>query len=280
MKTKLLLITSLMLSFILTACIELEGGVVSCDYLDATFSTAPVIGANGQFRVETLTITVETEDGTILVKATESMVTNGSTYSFRFPYSQSVPGGTLLTVKAVGYNYNQTFACSENIVAVDTTAITSQIYDPQGDADSDGVINSLDNCLLLANPGQENGWGSPAGDACDMDYYDSKTGVKTFQQLDGTFHIHGACRFANNRTECPVVGAIPPSNLDPAASPQRFQTADSSGWYVDVYFLGELPNNQHLYQINIYNEEGVLQDDHQEVIVNADGVAIWRARPR
>ncbi|MFH1811638.1 MAG: invasin domain 3-containing protein [Pseudomonadota bacterium] len=43
------------------------------------------------------------------------------------------------------------------------------------DEDADGIVNRLDNCWLIPNPGQENGDADRAGDVCDLD--DDNDGV-------------------------------------------------------------------------------------------------------
>jgi hypothetical protein len=49
----------------------------------------------------------------------------------------------------------------------DTFQFMDASGDPNGDADGDGVKNSVDNCPTVANAGQENEDGDPFGDACD-----------------------------------------------------------------------------------------------------------------
>jgi hypothetical protein len=47
------------------------------------------------------------------------------------------------------------------------------------DADGDGVCDDVDNCPAAANPGQENTFGGPAGDACEHDLNVVKLKIKT-----------------------------------------------------------------------------------------------------
>jgi hypothetical protein len=159
-------------------------------------------------------------------------------------------------------------------ILLESNAVCGQSFGADGDSDGDGVINSLDNCPLIANPSQEDGWGGKAGDICEQPY-DNGNGVKIFQQKDNAFNVHANCRTINGRTECPMIASIPPSQLLAQAGPQRFQSTNAEGWYVEVYYLGQ-ENGQAVYQVNVYAANGTLQDDHLEILLAADGSISWR----
>ena len=59
--------------------------------------------------------------------------------------------------------------------------------DKPADADGDGVPDSRDNCLSVANPGQQNNDGDVHGDACDAD-----------DDNDGILDIKDNCDFVAN----------------------------------------------------------------------------------
>jgi hypothetical protein len=62
----------------------------------------------------------------------------------------------------------------------DGRGVASDAYNPYGDDDGDGIINSLDNCPEVPNPGQENEDGDAWGDVCDLcPAYASTTQVDT-----------------------------------------------------------------------------------------------------
>lgn len=149
--------------------------------------------------------------------------------------------------------------------------------DPLGDQDNDGVLNKDDNCIFVPNPGQEDGWGTAAGDLCDEGaIYDTGKQIKAFQQKSGVFHIHGACFVRESKTECPVIAIFDPIKLQRTANGQRFTTNEAAGWYVDVYYRATDSAGNAIFQINSYGD-GALIDDLLEIVVR-DGNSIWRRR--
>jgi hypothetical protein len=52
------------------------------------------------------------------------------------------------------------------------------------DADGDGVTDSTDNCPFDYNPGQENTYGGPSGDACETDPDPDRDGLSTIDETE------------------------------------------------------------------------------------------------
>jgi hypothetical protein len=210
------------------------------------------------------TITALLMDGTFLGQVTVTVPNDGASRTYSVPFNQAQTDGTRIQL-----------ILGANGTTYETTCSRAFIPDPFGDVDGDGVVNSQDNCVSLLNPGQEDGWGSALGDACDNSLYDSQTGVKAFQQKDNSFNIFGNCRPVGNRTECAFIANFNPANLSQSPGPQRFQSDESEGWYVEVYYLGQ-ENGQAVYQVNVYDATGTLQDDNLEILLVADGAVSWR----
>jgi hypothetical protein len=174
------------------------------------------------------------------------------------------------------------------------------------DLDSDGLPGGSDNCPTVANPDQANGWGSPLGDACDSDLYDNGRGVKTFQiwrngVKSPLFEVYANC---TGRT-CERIALLDFSSLPPRvstsqgevgsqdqaacaallafadlqnptllAAQQECQRANGGGggWYVEVFDQGN-----GIWQVNVYDPAGVLQDDLLEVALG-EGAVRWQVR--
>ena len=141
---------------------------------------------------------------------------------------------------------------------------------PNGDADGDGVPDDLDNCPSVFNPGQEDGWGSDAGDACDIEWYDrTGLGLSGFEQKDGTYHLHGNCTFlADGAAVCPIIARFDPRLFSTEDIAVEFTTPEAGGWTVWVFYLHS-NRGADVYQVNIY-DNGVLVDDTLEIHVSGD----------
>lgn len=147
--------------------------------------------------------------------------------------------------------------------------------DPSEDVDGDGIIAG-DNCPTVYNPGQEDGWGSAQGDACDQDWY-NRAGIQVqgFVQKDGSFNLHGNCVFfSDGAASCPVIASFDPDTFTPASMPQAVTTDTANGWSVWVYFLYSA-DGVDVYQVNTYRsavpQPDTLIDDRLEIHVNGSG---------
>jgi hypothetical protein len=167
-------------------------------------------------------------------------------------YFDAVPQGTELAVRLQeGYApLTASYSCS----GVDSPNIIA----PENDADGDGVLNGVDNCIFVHNRDQANGWGGPAGDACDTLYYDSGRGYKVFPRVDKTVEVFGDCA----ESKCRLIGTINQRPLRALAQGEytHFQTSQSL-WSVDVYFMAPEADGARLYQVNVYDANGTLLDD-------------------
>ena len=138
---------------------------------------------------------------------------------------------------------------------------------PYSDSDDDGIPNSRDNCPAAFNPGQEDGWGSAAGDECDTDWYNN-TG---FEQKDGSYHLHGNCTYmADGAPRCPVIGNFDPATLTPDTPVLDVTTVEAGTWSVVVHYLHS-NNGYPVYQVNVYStnppQPDTLVDDRLELHV-------------
>ena len=149
------------------------------------------------------------------------------------------------------------------------------VADPNADSDGDGWRDSADNCPLVSNANQANGWGDQRGDACDTSYY-HRNGIKTFLKTDGTFGVWGLCA----ESRCIQLAHIAPSQLDPATfsgTPlfKRFQLASGKGWFVDVFYFGTNDQGTRVYQVNVFDSGGTLQDDGMLILIASNGAVSW-----
>jgi hypothetical protein len=221
-------------------------------------------------------VTASNAAGTSLrVNLSTKVFSEDTSHPFRVSLSNKAeentnPSLTLINNTGVDATYLITVTCSSSL-------------DPNGDADNDGVLNAADNCPTVANPGQEDGWGSGAGDACDTSLYDSGNGVKIFFQTRrgsqaGVYDIYAACGAKGDGNKCYRIATLNPARLTQAAGPQKLNpTSEAFGWRAEVYFLGE-SNNERSYQVNVYDSGGALRDDRFLLLVKSDGSTTWRKR--
>ena len=141
------------------------------------------------------------------------------------------------------------------------------------DADDDGISNNRDNCPNAYNPGQEDGWGSMMGDACDTDWYNMRgIGISGFEQKSGIYHLHGNCIImADGAARCPVVASFDPDTFATQAMPVEVTTDTAGGWSVWIFFLYS-SGGVDVYQVNVYTtnppQPDTLIDDRLEIHVS------------
>ncbi len=147
------------------------------------------------------------------------------------------------------------------------------------DPDGDGIPSSQDNCPDVYNPGQEDGWGTGAGDACDTDWYNmSGIGVAGFPQKDhSAFHLHGNCAYMpDGDPRCPEIAILNPASFSPEAMPVEVTTGQAGTWSVWVHYLHS-SNGVDVYQVNVYStnppQPDTLVDDRLEIHVSGSS---WR----
>ena len=153
---------------------------------------------------------------------------------------------------------------------------------PNKDADGDGIPNHRDNCVHDYNPGQEDGWGSGAGDTCDTDWYNmTGIGIAGFTQKSGMYHLHGNCTYmADGDPRCPEIAVFNPATFTPEQMPMEL-TSDAAGtWSVWIYYLHS-NGGKDVYQVNVYTtnppQPDTLIDDRLEFHVRG-GVWEWYQR--
>ena len=204
--------------------------------------------------------------------------------------STSLSAGTyylfVVDCEAIYYNAFTSAAYSYSVSYDVSTSGGSKVVvkkDTNDDPDGDGISGSRDNCPHAYNPGQEDGWGSAMGDACDTDWYNmSGIGIAGFEQKDGMYHLHGNCTFmADGDPRCPEIGIFDPSSLTPEAMPMEITTEFAGTWSVWMYFL-YTKDGVDVYQVNVYStnppQPDTLLDDRLELHVNANGSWQWYQR--
>jgi hypothetical protein len=140
------------------------------------------------------------------------------------------------------------------------------------DSDGDGVDNAHDNCINEYNPGQEDGWGGPMGDACDPERYGrAGQNIAGFVQKNGVFDLHGNCLFlADGAARCPILASFDPLTFKPTTKSKDITSANANGWSVWLYFL-YTKDGVDVYQVNTYStnppQPNTLVDDHLEIHV-------------
>jgi hypothetical protein len=76
---------------------------------------------------------------------------------------------TFTPVESQVGNFPVQFTATDNGVPNLTSSTVLSVFVSSTDADGDGVLNTVDNCPVVANPGQENNDGDANGDVCDSD---------------------------------------------------------------------------------------------------------------
>jgi hypothetical protein len=247
------LLTLLLISLFTAACGTVDNVTASCNQVTFTYTGATGDPPSIEFQVR--------DSGGRLLGST-SVTAPGDGVTVPVTVSFSATEGTVLILNA-GLNELGSWTCG---------APVTFDYDPMADYDGDGVINMDDNCINEFNPDQFDGYGSALGDACDS-FYDTQTGIKGYADTNNPasqgFDVWGNC----SGDACRLIATFNPLTVSDGA---RYQTADSGGWYVVVYYLG-IDNGVDVYQVNTYNPTDTLMDDRLELLV-ANSSYTWRRR--
>jgi hypothetical protein len=227
---------------------------------------------NGSFNVQVIRASSVTSIAGSINAAPDpgKVVTNSNNGIF----SPTLPPNSIFTYTILNATSGQVLAVFN--INCSTGQLIPTIAEPQGDTDSDGVLNAADNCPFVANVGQADGYGSAAGDACDQaSIYDTLRGAKIFQMKDGTFHVYGNCRVVGDQTQCVIIAILDARQFSPEAGYQaEFNTPEAGDWRTLVAYLGK-EGAADVYQVNIYNERGRLITDGYFILVNG-GVVSWK----
>src|SRR5690606_10893494 len=180
------------------------------------------------------------------------------------------------TVCLIASNVNGqgTQACQDVTVTVGQSSGGggTQAPKPSNDSDNDGGPDHRDNCPNTYNPGQEDGWGSALGDACDTDWYNIRgIGIPGFKHTNGIYHPHGNCTFLpDGAASCRVIARFDPASFTPETMPVEVTTVNAGTWSVWIYFLYS-KNGVDVYQVNVYltnpPQPDSLIDDRLEIHV-------------